>query len=944
MASTLWQNLQSAWSAVWPFAGSLKNDEPLLADEKAMREALAFVDPSRLFGGKLSLPYNPSVLATRKGLNIFDQMKLDEQVKAALAFKKHAVLAAGWEVASPGDQDEKWEVTAFVRSVFKAVPGGMTQFIRSLLLGIDYGYSITEKVYADGTGELEGRLTLGRVISAKPHYFDFAADAHGQVLALLQKYVPGRTAPGQLLEFPPDKFVVYTHDKEFENAYGRSDLEAAYRCYSDDTQTLTGDGWKFLSDVTLDDDVATLDDDGVMTYKKPVNRYEYDYIGELISERSKAVDLMVTPNHMMWVQTERDYQAGRGFRFMEAKDMPRHVRYKRDAKWVGEERTEMIFPALEYQQEIITRDGRKSVTKTIPERRIPMDEWLWLFGVWIAEGSLTRERYGIGITQKPGDTQDEILQRVRACGLTAHKSGKTVEFVSKQICQYLDQFGGSWKKFIPKDTKVLSSRQLSILMDGLMFGDGRGDVAYCTVSKRLADDVQEILLKMGFASSVRIENAVAAEVGTARFSTNSIFIVGWHRKSVGSTKANVHSHRRQRVSYSGKVYCLEVPHHRLYVRRNGKACWCGNSWWIKDNSYKWFAVSLERYGMPPLFMLYNPNTYQDPQVGELKKIVKNIQNATLGLIPRGKKDDLEFWSAELGGRAKDVFLAALSRFDADIAKALLQPSLTGFSGEGQGTESRGSLARANVRWKAFLFVVEGLQVRVATTINEQLVRQLCDLNFPNLKTYPQFKFSRLDDEAQLDLFKTWTVMVEGKVVNRIPDDEAHIRTSLGFPDNDNPVIEALPAKGTTVPIPGAPDVKVMAQEELSEEMRAFAEENGGEWREVGGQLMCVATEAAWRGDREHKSSASDLKFVELIDGITRMADRPLPPAPIVHVAAPTVNVAPAQVNFSEGSIATEVHPASVNVTVEKGGATSTTVTGRDKDGRIVSTVTKELPK
>jgi anaerobic ribonucleoside-triphosphate reductase len=33
----------------------------------------------------------------------------------------------------------------------------------------------------------------------------------------------------------------------------------------------------------------------------------------------------------------------------------------------------------------------------------------------------------------------------------------------------------------------------------------------------------------------------------------------------------------EEISYQGKVYCLEVPNHTLYVRRNGRAAWCGNS-------------------------------------------------------------------------------------------------------------------------------------------------------------------------------------------------------------------------------------------------------------------------------------------------------------------------------------------------------------------------------
>lgn len=487
---SLWQGIVSS---LWPFGA--QREEPLKANERMMRDAQAFVDPSRLFGGKLSTPYNPSVLVTRKGLNVFDQMKVDEQVKAALLFKKHAALAAGWEVVSPGDEDEEWEVTEFVRDVITAVPGGAVRLFRSVLLGLDYGYSITEKVVVESEiGSTAGKLVLGRAVSVKPHYLDFQVDAHGQVLALLQKYVPGQ----ETLEFSPDKFIVYTHDQEFENPYGRSDLEAAYR-----------------------------------------------------------------------------------------------------------------------------------------------------------------------------------------------------------------------------------------------------------------------------------------------------------------------------------------------------------AWWVKDNAYKWFAVALERYGMPPLFLLYNPNDYQGGQVEELKKVVKNIQNATMGVIPRGSKEGLEFWSAALGGQAKDVFLAALSRFDADIGKALLQPSLTGFSGEGGKGEARGSLARANIHWKAFLYVVEELQRSLATVINEQLVRQLCDLNFPNLQSYPIFRFARLDDELQLELFKTWEALVVGKVVNQITDDETHIRAALGFPENEDPKELKQPEAvapgagggfGKKDRIKGIQDEMVF---EISDEMRTFAQEHGGKWQEMDGETVCV---------------------------------------------------------------------------------------------------------
>lgn len=423
----------------------------LRATQAQMTQALTFVDPSRLIAAKLFRPYNPSVLVTRKGLNVFDAMKQDEQVKACLMFRKHALLAPGWSIVSPADKPEDWEVTKFVRDCLEHLPGGMDRALRKILLGIDYGYSITEKVYGPGEGELEGKVVLKSLNSAKPHYFDFEVDPHGKILGLLQRYVPGQQT--QIL-LPPNKFIIYSHDTEFENAYGRSELEAVYR-----------------------------------------------------------------------------------------------------------------------------------------------------------------------------------------------------------------------------------------------------------------------------------------------------------------------------------------------------------AWWVKDNAYKWLATLLERYGMPPLFLFYNPNDYQASDVSALKNIVKNIQNATLGVIPRSSKEGLEFWSANLTGNAKDVFVGAMSRFDEDIAKGLLQPSMIGFSTEGGG--GVGSMARSNVHWKAFLFVVEATQRDVSmNAINDQLIPQLCDLNFPNLKTYPKFQFGRLDDKAEFQLFTTWDTLVKGKIVNRIPDDETHIRKSLGFPENDNPVIEAL----TPPPAPfGAPE-------------------------------------------------------------------------------------------------------------------------------------------
>src|SRR6266853_2010682 len=57
--------------------------------ETPIRGEIAFADPRRLFpGAQPYATFNPSQLVGLKGMQVFDEMRRDDQVKAALAFKK----------------------------------------------------------------------------------------------------------------------------------------------------------------------------------------------------------------------------------------------------------------------------------------------------------------------------------------------------------------------------------------------------------------------------------------------------------------------------------------------------------------------------------------------------------------------------------------------------------------------------------------------------------------------------------------------------------------------------------------------------------------------------------------------------------------------------------------------------------------------------------------
>jgi hypothetical protein len=228
------------------------------------------------------------------------------------------------------------------------------------------------------------------------------------------------------------------------------------------------------------------------------------------------------------------------------------------------------------------------------------------------------------------------------------------------------------------------------------------------------------------------------------------------------------------------------------------------AWWSKHNAQKWLAMLLERLGIPPIFGLYNPTRYVTPTgtgrtaIDDLKTIFQNLQAATFGLIPRPDKDALDFWSPDLAGNATRVFLPSLEYFNKGISRAILMPDLLGMTHD----SSQGSYARARVHFDVFLLVVTAIRTQLeAIVMNHQVIKPLVDINFPGVTDYPQWSFLPMTDDQRKDMLSLWVSMVEKGVVTNLPEDEAHIRELIKFPDMDNPNLEPPSSKMYPPPVP-----------------------------------------------------------------------------------------------------------------------------------------------
>ncbi len=353
-------------------------------------------------------------------------------------------------------------------------------------------------------------------------------------------------------------------------------------CYSDDTEVLTLDGFKLFKNLKENDLVCTLNiNNNKIEYQKPIRFIKKEINGNLLNFKTKKMDTLVTAGHKMLVKKKRNSKIVENlpYEFVNAEDiLSNSYCVPKCVKWSGNKEEYFTLPSVEKELYIPSLDKYQS--DNFSELKIKMKAWLKFLGYFISEGSLykrTRNRkdrnkpyfeYLVRITQKKEEQVQEIKEILDNLpfkyNFTINKIGcYDFKISSKQLFIYLEKLNLQDGRFIPKEIKNLSKEYLEILFSSLMSGDGyigNGNIEYSTKSYRLASDIQEIILKIG-------HNANIYPRSKGKFKWFDIVI---------SMSKTLTLNEPVKVNYNGFVYCVEVPNHTLYIRRNGKAHWCGN--------------------------------------------------------------------------------------------------------------------------------------------------------------------------------------------------------------------------------------------------------------------------------------------------------------------------------------------------------------------------------
>jgi hypothetical protein len=239
------------------------------------------------------------------------------------------------------------------------------------------------------------------------------------------------------------------------------------------------------------------------------------------------------------------------------------------------------------------------------KRKFKWEDWAAFLGIWLAEGSClgasqgapSSGEYRVQIAQSKQAhraTYRQIEALLKRMGLKYRAKSDRILFTDKDIWTYLTDCGtNSYTKCVPQWVKDAPASIIQVFIDWAMAGDGtlgpRGKRIYVTVSKQLADDMQELFQKAGSSATVHLR--------TVKKNLRSNFGVscGWIYQVEEMLRAEVSiipdvgrgkQRMPERIPYSGYVYCAMVPNGTLYCRENGRPFWSGNTfmWWEQPQS------------------------------------------------------------------------------------------------------------------------------------------------------------------------------------------------------------------------------------------------------------------------------------------------------------------------------------------------------------------------
>lgn len=348
------------------------------------------------------------------------------------------------------------------------------------------------------------------------------------------------------------------------------------RCHDAETELLTAEGWKTYDQLEVGEMVATYNKETGETEWQPLQDVYVDtYSGPMKRVKNRTQDFLVTPKHRMLTMTavgknatleELESIQTRGAR---GRVIPRAARgHDLELEDVSDDELRMLgWIMTDGHLRKSSGNGRTTVTiyQSKPAGRAKIEALLGRLG--LAHSVAERER-DITEVYKRQLVKPPLPQGVYS--LTTDSSERFVKLLEED------------KKNLPSWIHELSQRQVGVLLEALMDGDGSSGpgeyVGELHGTESFLNQVQALLVVNGRSSRLRVDTR------------------GNHVLSIHSGKKTYLSYLLEAVEdefYEGVIWCGTVENGTLITRRNGCLLISGNTTkkrWVHNaqrNSYEY---------------------------------------------------------------------------------------------------------------------------------------------------------------------------------------------------------------------------------------------------------------------------------------------------------------------------------------------------------------------
>jgi len=340
-------------------------------------------------------------------------------------------------------------------------------------------------------------------------------------------------------------------------------IKAQHLCYDRETEILTTEGWVRFDELPHGLPVAQVDVQTLeMEFVEPTAYVRYPYRGPMLRWQSDTVDLLITPDHRVVMQSEWSFDGSSGpaWSVTPASEVPTRFYVPQAVAWSAPEIESVSFAGE-------TLSG---------------GDYARFMAAWLSEGC-TRQggHHDVVISQDMGEFADMIwmlLQRLPFGFRRATQGSKRprhLHFIShdRRLYEALAPLGRSGDKRVPAIIKNMSAPQIEEFLRWYALGDGHFyahdpmRVQYVSKSHGMIDDIQELLLRTRRTGSVQTY-ADHGRIETRLHKRESGRGYKWYGK--------LQPHHRTTVDFDDEVFCVSVPSGAVLVRRNGRPIVSGN--------------------------------------------------------------------------------------------------------------------------------------------------------------------------------------------------------------------------------------------------------------------------------------------------------------------------------------------------------------------------------